>query len=286
MLKVCDWDGFLEAYLKPNRRIIDAYYRNFVTDGTRPWNECVEMYRRRWFEEAEHREQVLDRLRGFDFRRHAEHCMTQIEPVLPGAMNVDVVILLGVGTSNAFQLLMDGKPVVCVAVEAWGGKFYNVDLPFDDVLIWLAHEMGHALRYRHPTHPLAEWFHKNGFRLGEAASRLPLYEFLVDEGLAVTASRFVAPERPLHQILGYTQEQLVWCVEHEKEVLFHLETIWRDPPGAEGYWRYFGDGGEGLPERVGYYVGYRLVSRMLERYPDLTSSELFEVPAAEFVRPV
>jgi uncharacterized protein YjaZ len=283
-LQDCDWDGFVARYLEPNHCIIEAYYRNFVVFGPWSWDECVERYRRRWFAEAGHRKQVLERLREFDFRRHVDNCVKQIQHGLPGALDVDVVILLGLGVSNAFQLLVDGKPVVCLAVEAWGGTFYNVDMPFDDVLIWLSHEMGHALRYRKPVHPLAAWFHQNGFQLDEATRHFPLYEFLVDEGLAVTASRLVAPDRPLHRILGFTPDQLNWCVEHDAELISHLNEVWCDPPRPEGYWRYFGGDAGGLPVRTGYYVGYRMVERFVERTVGISVSDLFEIPAEAFVK--
>jgi hypothetical protein len=31
ILQDCDWHGFVESYLEPNCRIIDAYYRNFAS---------------------------------------------------------------------------------------------------------------------------------------------------------------------------------------------------------------------------------------------------------------
>ena len=278
-----DWNGFVGSYLEPQRSIITEYYRNFVEPTQWTWDDCIAAYYTHWFKNEQSRIELFQRLGGVDFSHVVRTYAKALETVLPWSSNIDVFIILGVGTSNAFQFMRDGKPMVGVAIEAWGDKFYGVDMPIEDLPMWIAHEMGHALRYQNPENPLAIEFHSNGFHLEQATRRLPLYEFLVDDGLAVFASKIAMPNKEVHQVLGYTAEQYSWCVQHERKVYDHLREIWQECPGPELYWEYFGGSTKGLPDRIGYYFGMRMVDSMIAKERDLPIQDLFLLPAKDFV---
>ena len=89
-------------------------------------------------------------------------------------------------------------------------------MPYEYIPLWLSHEIGYALHYKNPSHPLTKWLYQNGLKLDKVVEGLPLFEFLIDEGLAVMTTRWVFPEEPFHKVLGYTEDVYYWCVNNEK----------------------------------------------------------------------
>jgi uncharacterized protein YjaZ len=101
----------------------------------------------------------------------------------------------------------------------------------------------------------------------ETGSRASLRELLVNEGLAVTASRLVAPDFEPWDYLGYARRQyrrlrqleafLMRVVEPELDqrgLGYRLRYL---TGGASASQRLVG--GKVIPERAGYYMGARMV---------------------------
>lgn len=124
---------------------------------------------------------------------------------------------------------------------------------------------------------------EKGPNLFKAWEELPLLEFLIDEGIATLTSHFVLPNTSLEKILGYTSEQLSWCISHEEELLERLKNIWFNPCGMENYLRYFSGLDPNIPPRTGYFIGLRLVQKFLEKHPEISKEEIFDIPAEEII---
>ncbi|MBE3591597.1 MAG: Zn-dependent protease [Thermoanaerobacter sp.] len=284
-LKELNWEAFLNNYLEKNRLVIKEYCNNFFFTKEVPWERCIEEYKKHWFEESKNREDLFSKFNEEKIRFNVPKGIDKIKEVFPEAEDVDVYVLIGLYSSNAFQYFLEGRPAVGLPVEAYGTTFFGIPMPYEEIPLWLSHEIGHALRYKNPSHPLAKWIYQNGLKLDKAVEEFPLFEFLIDEGLAVMTTKWFFPEVPLHKVLGYTEDVYHWCVNNEKELMSKLRNIWDKPPGKEEYFRYFSGYGESIPPRTGYYIGMRLIENFIERHPEIDKRDLFTISAEEIVAP-
>jgi hypothetical protein len=99
--------------------------------------------------------------------------------------------------------------------------------------------------------------------------RLPLrtvFDFVIEEGIAVQASELAVPGRPMQEYLGYTAAELDWALSHEAEIWRDLLDVMnsedteliRSYVSADG--RPYADG----PGRIGYFIGYRVAQSYLK----------------------
>ncbi|MGB9780578.1 DUF2268 domain-containing putative Zn-dependent protease [Caldanaerobacter sp.] len=282
-LKELNWEAFLKNYLEKNRLVIQEYCNNFFFTKEMPWERCIIEYKKHWFEKSENRQDLLSKFNEEKIRFNVSRGMNKIVKIFPEAEDIDVYLIIGLYTSNAFQYFLEGRPAVGLAIEAHGKTFFGIPMPYEDIPLWLSHEIGHAFRYKNPSNPLTKWLFQNGFKLDKAVEELPLFEFLIEEGLAVMTTRWVFPEEPLYKVLGYTEDVYFWCVNNEKELMSKLRNIWDRPLGREEYFRYFSGYDESIPPRTGYYIGMRLVENFIEKHPGIEKSDLFIIPAKEIV---
>jgi uncharacterized protein YjaZ len=105
----------------------------------------------------------------------------------------------------------------------------------------------------------------------ETGSRATLRELLVNEGLAVAASRKVIPGFNSWDYLGYRRRQYRRMRELEAFLTRHLRDE-LDESGLGYQLRYLSGGamvaqrmvaGRVLPERAGYYIGDRMVEALV-----------------------
>ncbi|MGB9680344.1 MAG: DUF2268 domain-containing putative Zn-dependent protease [Thermoanaerobacteraceae bacterium] len=282
-LKELNWEAFLKNYLGKNRLVIQEYCNNFFFTKEMPWERCIIEYKKHWFEKSENRQDLLSKFNEEKIRFNVSKGMNKIVKIFPEAEDIDVYLIIGLYTSNAFQYFLESRPAVGLAIEAHGKTFFGIPMPYEDIPLWLSHEIGHAFRYKNSSNPLTKWLFQNGFKLDKSVEELPLFEFLIEEGLAVMTTRWVFPEEPLYKVLGYTEDVYFWCVNNEKELMSKLRNIWDRPPGREEYFRYFSGYDESIPPRTGYYIGMRLVENFIEKHPGIEKSDLFVIPAKEIV---
>lgn len=282
-LKNLDWRKFLKNYLEKHKPIIEEYCNNFYFIQRTSWEMCIEEYKKHWFERSENRKELFSKFDEEKLQFNVSMGINAIEVVFPEAKEIDVYVLIGLYSSNAFQYFLKKSPAVGMAIEAYGTTFFGIPMPYNDIPLWLSHEIGHALHYKNPSHSLSKWLHLNGLNLYKAIEELPLYEFLVDEGLAVMTTKWVFPEVPLYKILGYTEDVYNWCANNEKELLNKIKNIWNKPPGKEEYFRYFSGYDESIPARTGYYIGMRVVEDFVEKHKGIDKNEIFKLPTEKII---
>jgi uncharacterized protein YjaZ len=160
--------------------------------------------------------------------------------------------------SRRFDGRTDGRRIF------FGVDRFGADRLRDQVSLLTVHEYNHVVRAR-------------------SASFRTLIDGIVAEGLATACSELAEPGRPLHDYLLFTPEHLAWFTPERLEVLWSdlaAGPLSDDPDRRRAYL----DGGRigpgGAPPRGGYYLGYLLVRRLLDRgasIADLTRAPSLDI---------
>jgi hypothetical protein len=201
------------------------------------------------------------------------------------AEHVDVVASVGLGIRNASMGYWRGRGIAFLWLEHYlppGAGSPFLDLGVDSIPVWLAHEIGHAVRYAAPgtsssvpagcgsTDPWAFW---------QTLEKLPLAERLLDEGLATAFAGAVVPEADESALLHMSPEQLRWLEENGEDLLadrltrwdlqrpapskeWIAEALWHCPARCTGPWTL-----DRPPSRWGYCVGRRFFVRKEGDWP-------------------
>lgn len=286
------WQGLRAGYVRPHLDLLETYVRDWGPGwGDVPADDA---YRREWGEQPERAEALVRGLAGVDPVPLLAEGLHRGAALLRPGRPVEAVALVGLGTSNACAFWLHDRPVVAVAVEAWVDAGPDPDwpalvgrswAPWVDLPLWVAHELAHAVRYGEADDALSRCL-REGRAYPEAVDRVPLRNFLVDEGLAVAAAARACPEAGPERWLWFRREDLDFYRAHEPRLWRELGPLLDRPPGREGWVRFFSAGAQGdLPPRSGYYLGWRLVEVYLERHPGLTLAEAARLPAEAFAFP-
>jgi len=257
-------------YYATHRRVLEAYWQNYVLDPDGPHFDDVA----RATVDADRTDlrAMLGRTDVAALARAAhDHCAALLEM----DTEVDVVLMVGVGAANAGELVVDGRGIAFVCLEHFTGVANpeTQGLGLDPALIplWLAHEIAHTVRYTSPdSHSeLRELVREAGgyYSYWETGRQATLRELLINEGLAVQVSRAVSPGHAAWEYYGYGRRQYARVRELES-VLARAVSDDLDSAGLGLRLRYLSGGMSDeartvdryvLPERGGYYLGARMV---------------------------
>ncbi len=261
-------------YLTRHEPILSAYWHNYVLDLDSPHAAAVISQAL-----AADRDDLERLLRSQDVERLATEVMEQAATVLELDREVDVYLTVGVGAANAAELVVGGRGVVVLCLEHFTGQTnpeaFGLGLPPRLIAPWIAHEMAHAVRYTSPTSrsELKRLVAEAGgtYDYWETGSRATLRELLLNEGVAVHAARAVAPNLPDEEYFGFRRRQYRRMRELEA-FLFRAVATDLDRTGLGLRLRYLSGGmspasrlaqGRVLPERAGYYIGYRMAEPLV-----------------------
>jgi hypothetical protein len=259
-----------QRYFETHRAILGAYWHNYVIEPTGPhFNDVVRETVRA---DRSDLRTMLERTDVVALARQAEAACQELFEI---DSTIDVVLMAGVGAANAGELVVGGRGVAFVCLE----HFTSVANPstrglgLDPELIpmWLAHEIAHCVRYTSPV-SRAEMRRVIGagggfysyWETGRAAS---LREHLVNEGLAVHASRLLSPGHAPWEYYGFQRRQYARVRELES-VLSRVVTDDLDRAGLGLRLRWLSGGMSDeartvqryiLPERAGYWIGAKMV---------------------------
>lgn len=262
-------------YYETHRHRLAAYWHNYVLDPDTP--HFTEVARMAALADRADLLAMLERTDVVSLARGAE---AQCAALLESDVDIDVILMVGVGAANAGELVVAGRGTAFVCLEHFTGvpnqETQGLGLDPELIPMWLAHEMAHAVRYTSPTSrsemrrliEQADGYYSY-WETGRAAS---LGEHVVNEGIAVEVSRMVSPGHAAWEYFGYARRQYARIRELETAVTRSILADF-DHAALGLRLRHLSGGMPDesrlidrtvVPERAGYFVGARLVSPALE----------------------
>ena len=259
-----------QRYFQAHHRILEPYWQNYVVDPDGP--HFADVVRATALADRSDLREMLDRTDVVTLARTTEQ---QCTALLAPDVDVDIVLMVGVGAANAGELVVDGRGVAFVCLEHFT-SVANPDtqgLGLDPELLplWIAHEFAHAIRYTSPTSrsELRQLVEDAAgyYSYWDTGRRASLRELLVNEGLAVHVSQLISPGHAAWEYFGFGRRQYARVRELEAVVARAvMEDL--DRAGLGLRLRYLSGGMSDeartvdryvLPERSGYYLGARMV---------------------------
>jgi hypothetical protein len=270
MLAASDRRAAYRRYFAAHEELLAAYWRNYVVDPDGPHFDDIATTVTET--DLSDLRAVLERTDIVSLARDAE---ARTRALLDTSVEVDVVLMVGVGAANAGELVVNGRGIAFVCLEHFTGapRADTRVLGLDPELVplWLAHEIAHAVRYTCPESRslMRSLVQEAGgyYSYWETAGRAPLRELLVNEGIAVEVARAVSPGHAEWEYFGYGRRQYARVREMESFIR-HAMAADLDQSGLGLRLRYLSDGVreeartvdlQVLPERSGYFVGARMV---------------------------
>ncbi len=258
------------SYFDSHRRLLQAYWHNYVIDPDSP--HFADVVRSAVLADRGDLRAMLERTDVVSLVRDAE---ARCRELLQGDVEYDVVLMVGVGAANAGELVVDSRGVAFLCLEHFTGVA-NPDtqgLGLDPELIplWLAHELAHVVRYtasdsRSELRRLIA-DSEGAYSYWDSGRRVALRELLVNEGLAVHVSQQLSPGHAAWEYFGYQRRQYARVRELEP-ILNRVVQADLDRSGLGLRLRYLSGGMSDeartvdryvLPERSGYYLGARMI---------------------------
>lgn len=263
----------LEAYYRyfdEHRLVLDAYWRNYIIDPDSP--QAHDIVKRAMGAQRRDLHELLDRV---NVDRLAESAIERCRDLFDIDRETDVYLMIGVGGANAGELVVAGRGIAFVCLEHFTAKpnadTFGLGLSPDQIPLWVAHELAHTVRYtsNRSRSELARLIFEAGgtYDYWDTGGAATLAELIVNEGLAVVASREACPGFETRAYLGYGSHQYRRMRELETFLRRHLLSE-LDHTGIGYRLRYLAGGvsatartiaGKVIPERAGYYVGMRMV---------------------------
>jgi Predicted Zn-dependent protease (DUF2268) len=262
----------LHAYLRyfeAHRELLEAYWHNYVVDPEGP--HFAEVARAAALAD---RSDLVTMLERTDVAALARVTAEACAGVLEADVEVDSVLMVGVGAANAGELVVRGRGAAFVCLEHFTSvqnpETAGLGLEPELIPLWLSHEIAHAVRYTSPTSrsEMAALVRDadGGYSYWETGRQATLRELVINEGLAVHASRALAPGHAAWEYYGYGRRQYARVRELES-VITRVAEGHLDQRGLGLRLRYLSGGVSDeartvdryvLPERCGYYLGVRM----------------------------
>src|SRR5665213_3023136 len=198
-----------QRYFASHRKILEPYWQNYVIDPDSP--HFTDIASATVHAKRADLSTMLERTDVVSLARNTEQ---QCRELLAMDCDVDVVLMVGVGAANAGELVVDGRGIAFVCLEHFTGvanpETDGLGLDPELMPLWLAHEIAHVVRYTSPSSRaemrslIDEAGQYSYWDIGRSAT---LRELLVNEGLAVHASRVVSPGHAVWEYFGYSRRQ-------------------------------------------------------------------------------
>jgi hypothetical protein len=266
-----------QRYFTAHRRLLEAYWHNYVVDPDGP--HFLEVVRSAALADRADLRAMLERTDVVSLARAAEE---QCAAALEIDVDIDVVLMVGVGAANAGELVVDGRGIAFVCLEHFTSvantETQGLGLDPELLPLWLAHEIAHAIRYTSPTSrsELRQLIADAGgyYSYWETGRRASLRELLINEGLAVQVAQAISPGHAAWEYFGYGRRQFARVRELEP-VIARAVGDDLDRSGLGLRLRYLSGGMSDeartvdryvLPERSGYYLGVRMVEAAIAEH--------------------
>jgi len=274
VLDAADPRADYQRYRDAHRPILDAYWHNYVLDPDSPQAEDVVETAL-----AADRSDLTALLDSTDLVQVVEESAARAHEVLRIDQPTDCYLMVGMGGANAGELVVGGRGIAFICAEHFTGRVnaetYGMGLSPDLIPLWVAHELAHTVRYTSPASAsdLRRLIAEAGgsYDYWQTGSRATLRELLLNEGLAVHAAQAVAPGFDPADYFGYPRRQYHRLREIES-FLRRVSEPDLDSSGLGLRLRYLSGGmspssrligGRVIPERSGYYLGYRMAEALV-----------------------
>jgi hypothetical protein len=269
VLEAADREAAYHQYRESHRPILDAYWRNYVLDPDTPHADSIVTSALR-----ADRSDLYGLAATTDVVQLAEEAIARAGELMAIDRPTDTYLMVGLGGANAGELVVGGRGIAFICLEHFTGRVnpetYGMGLPPDLIPVWIAHELAHTVRYTSSTSnsDMRRLVMENGgnYDYWSTGSRATLRELLVNEGLAVHAAQAVAPGFDAADYFGYPRRQYHRLREMESFLRRVVESD-LERSGLGLRLRYLSGGmspsarlvgGRVIPERAGYYLGYRM----------------------------
>jgi len=256
-------------YFESHQAILEAYWENYVIAPDSP--HFAEVTSATAHADHSDLRTMLERTDVVSLARMAEAESCEL---LEADVDIDVVLMVGVGGANAGELVVNGKGIAFVCLEHFTGvqnpATQGLGLEPELIPMWLAHEIAHAVRYTSPTSrsEMKTAIADAGgyYSYWETARQVRLKEHFINEGLATLTSREVSLGHALWQYYGYGRRQFARIREMES-IIAAAAAPELERSGLGLRLRYLNSGlpeeartveRHVLPERSGYFVGARM----------------------------
>jgi hypothetical protein len=274
VLDAANPEAAYQQYRDAHRPILDAYWHNYVLDPDSAHADGIVANALK-----APRDDLRALMRSTNLEGLAEETIGRAEELLQIDRPADCYLMVGVGGANAGELVVGGRGIAFVCLEHFTGRAnpdtYGMGLPPDVIPLWLAHELAHTVRYTSPASQseMRRLVADLGgyYDYWQTGSRATLRELLVNEGLAVHASRAVAPAFDAADYFGFPRRQ--YHRLRELEAFLRRAVAPELDRAALGLrLRYLSGGmspaarlvgGRVVPERSGYDLGYRMVESLV-----------------------
>ena len=270
VLQSTDPSAAYHGYFDTHRTLLEAYWHNYVIEPAGP--HFQEVVRDAVRADRSDLRAMLEKTDVVALARDAEERCGRLFEV---DSNIDVVLMVGVGAANAGEMVVGGRGVAFVCVEHFtsvaNASTRGLGLDPELIPMWLAHEIAHCVRYTSPQSrsEMHQLVAEAGdyYSYWETGRSATLREHLVNEGLAVQASRQYSPGHAPWEYFGYARKQYARIRELEA-VLSRAVADDLDRTGLGLRLRYLSGGMSDesrtvqryiLPERAGYFLGARMV---------------------------
>ncbi len=290
VLDAHDREAAYRQYREAHRPILDAYWRNYVLDPDSPHADDIVADALR-----ADRTDLFSLAESTDLVPLAEDAVAVAESILRLDRPTDIYLMVGLGGANAGELVVGGRGVAFICLEHFTGRInpetFGMGLAPDLIPLWIAHELAHTVRYTSPrsTSDLRRLVAEQGgyYDYWATGSRATLRELLVNEGLAVHAAQAIAPGFDPADYFGYARRQYHRLREMEAFLRRAVEPD-LEQSGLGLRLRYLSGGmspsarlvgGRVLPERSGYYLGYRMTEALVA---ERGIGDAVRAPAHEF----
>jgi len=290
VLEAADREAAYRQYHESHRPILDAYWRNYVLDPDTPHADTIVTAAL-----TADRSDLYGLKATTDVVQLAEEAIARAEELLGIDRPTDTYLMVGLGGANAGELVVGGRGIAFICLEHFTGRVnpetYGMGLPPDLIPAWIAHELAHTVRYTSGSSAsdMRRLVAESGgyYDYWATGSRASLRELLVNEGLAVHAAQAVAPGFDAADYFGYPRRQYHRLREMESFLRRALEPD-LERSGLGLRLRYLSGGmspsarlvgGRVIPERAGYYLGYRMTEALVA---ERGLSEAVRAPAQDF----
>lgn len=275
VLRSADRVAAFHRYIESHQPFLSAYWHNYVVDlESPPAAGIIEAALRA------DRSDLVTVLEAKDPAQLVADAISAAEDVLKIDRPTDCYLMIGMGAANAGELVIQGRGAIFICLEHFTGRAnpetFGLGLSPDLIPLWVGHELAHTVRYTSPVSASAfrQRIEDNGgyYDFWLTSSRITLRELIINEGLAVHAAKAVAPGLDPPHYFGYSRRQYHRLRELEAFLRRAAEPeLDRTALGLR--LRYLSDGmspaarlvaGRVLPERSGYYLGYRMTEALVE----------------------